>query len=119
MRRAMRVFMVSVVGSAAVVLAPVGPAQAESPTDALVVASVMQAIPSKAGGIAPACIKRYVNNSISAVTLKNKCRKTMRVKVIVKRGKDSPCMKIKRNKSKGWSYISMSTYPLYHKTVVC
>ncbi|MGK5552969.1 hypothetical protein ACSNOI_15255, partial [Actinomadura kijaniata] len=75
-----------------------------------------------ARGTAPACIKRKrwpVPWSRTAIKITNRCGKTMRVKVIVKRGKDSPCRTLRKNKSFTWQFIPPYGSPSYHKTVTC
>ncbi|GHE86201.1 hypothetical protein GCM10018785_62480 [Streptomyces longispororuber] len=64
-------------------------------------------------GTAPACVQRSVSGRSATVT--NKCGRTVRVKVVVKRGPDSRCHALK---NRAWARHS---WPLgsYDKTVTC
>ncbi|MEU2561657.1 hypothetical protein ABZ626_20315 [Streptomyces longispororuber] len=64
-------------------------------------------------GTAPACVQRSVSGRSATVT--NKCGRTVRVKVVVKRGPDSRCHALKH---RAWARHS---WPLgsYDKTVTC
>ncbi|MEV0385805.1 hypothetical protein [Nonomuraea sp. NPDC050643] len=76
---------------------------------------------STAMGTAPACIKRYRIPPWSRVGIyvRNQCGKTMRVKVIVKRGADSPCWTLRNKQRRYWSFIPPHAFPSYQKTVTC
>ncbi|MFI9550345.1 hypothetical protein [Nonomuraea endophytica] len=68
-------------------------------------------------GTAPACVARYVSTVHKAIILRNTCNKKMRVKVIIKRGPDSPCYGMGKGHVRAWKWGT----PLssYDKTVTC
>ncbi|MBB5081610.1 hypothetical protein [Nonomuraea endophytica] len=68
-------------------------------------------------GTAPACVARYVSDFHKAIVLRNTCGKKMWVKVIIKRGPDSPCFGIGKGSVRAWKWGT----PLskYDKTVTC
>ncbi|MEV0381494.1 hypothetical protein [Nonomuraea sp. NPDC050643] len=71
------------------------------------------------GGTAPACVARYAAKPVGTIVLRNKCRKTMRVKVIVKRGPDSPCWTgFRPGQIRVWKWLD-STFARYERTVTC
>ncbi|MFC7814638.1 MULTISPECIES: beta-Ig-H3/fasciclin [unclassified Streptomyces] len=72
-----------------------------------------------AAGTAPACVNRYVTNTPNGfdVNLTNKCGRTMRVKVIVNNGGDSPCYTIYDRRSK--LFIYEGVFGTYDRTVTC
>lgn len=116
-RKTLRVPGILVAGSVVMVLAPGGVAHAKPSKEApgIMVVSA-QVIPAKAGGTAPACVHRRVRHLWVAVT--NKCGKTMRVRVIIKRGKDSPCWRLRPNKKKHW-LPTPKEHAVYQKTITC
>ncbi|MEU9619398.1 MULTISPECIES: beta-Ig-H3/fasciclin [unclassified Streptomyces] len=89
-------------------------------TAALSAAFTVAAAPaSAAGGTAPACIERYVNNDQDgfSVGLYNYCGKTMRVQVIVDYAPDGPCYTIAKDGYKHYRYDGI--LGLYSRTAVC
>ncbi|MFD9948263.1 hypothetical protein ACFWYW_51345 [Nonomuraea sp. NPDC059023] len=68
-------------------------------------------------GTAPACVARYVSQAQKAIILRNTCKKKMWVKVIIKRGPDSPCFGMGKGSIRAWKWGT----PLsgYDKTVTC
>ncbi|GIH80911.1 hypothetical protein [Planobispora longispora] len=70
-----------------------------------------------AAGTAPACVARYVSQASKAIILRNTCKKKMRVKVIIKRGPDSPCFGMGKGSIRAWKWGT--PYSGYDKTVVC
>ncbi|MCP2165800.1 hypothetical protein [Goodfellowiella coeruleoviolacea] len=70
-----------------------------------------------AGGTAPACIARVVDNQADAqyVWVRNECGKTMRIKIIVKGGRDTGCNTLRSGQSREWKL----TWGTYDRTVVC
>ncbi|MFE6555070.1 beta-Ig-H3/fasciclin [Streptomyces sp. NPDC057746] len=72
-----------------------------------------------AGGTAPACITRVVNGTSDgfSVYLDNNCGKTMRVKVVVDSGGDSPCFTMSAGSSRLWYYTGV--FGQYGRTVTC
>ncbi|MEV6056534.1 beta-Ig-H3/fasciclin [Streptomyces sp. NPDC052107] len=72
-----------------------------------------------AGGTAPACIYRMVDGTPDgfSVYLSNNCGKTMRVKVIVDSGGDSPCFTMSAGSDRLWYYTGV--FGQYGRTVTC
>jgi hypothetical protein len=72
-----------------------------------------------AGGTAPACIARVVDGTSDgfSVYLDNNCGKTMRVKVIVDSGGDSPCYSMAAGSSRLWYYHGV--FGQYGRTATC
>ncbi|MEV4889740.1 hypothetical protein AB0K48_10165 [Nonomuraea sp. NPDC055795] len=68
-------------------------------------------------GTAPACVARYVSTFHQTIILRNTCKKKMWVKVIIKRGPDSPCYGMGKGSVRAWKWGT----PLsgYDKTVTC
>ncbi|MFI6539898.1 hypothetical protein ACIBHY_46065 [Nonomuraea sp. NPDC050547] len=68
-------------------------------------------------GTAPACVARYVSTFHKTIILRNTCNKKMWVKVIIKRGPDSPCYGMGKGSVRAWKWGT----PLssYDKTVTC
>ncbi|MFC4009117.1 hypothetical protein ACFOY2_17930 [Nonomuraea purpurea] len=98
----------------AVTGAAVGVLSAASPANAATAQSV-----TTAAGTAPGCVARYVAKPVGTIVLRNKCGKTMRVKVIVKRGPDSPCWTgFRPGQVRVWKWLD-STFASYQKTVTC
>ncbi|HEX4817357.1 MAG TPA: hypothetical protein VFV66_31835 [Nonomuraea sp.] len=82
-------------------------------------ASAAEAGVQAAGGTAPACVARYVAKPVGTIVLRNRCGKTMRVKVIVKRGPDSPCWTgFRAGQVRVWKWLD-SAFASYQKTVTC
>ncbi|MBB2910853.1 hypothetical protein FHS43_002116 [Streptosporangium becharense] len=71
-------------------------------------------VPLAAAGTAPACIKRWVNNSWSA-SARNDCGKNMYVKIIINNGDDSGC----RGLTPGATMTHRHATGSYDKTVTC
>ncbi|WP_329084443.1 MULTISPECIES: hypothetical protein [unclassified Streptosporangium] len=101
-----------VVASATLTLAPAGAAGAAPATAAGAV------VASASAGTAPSCVKRQLIIR-QGVRLTNKCGKTVRVKVLVKRGKDSWCFTMKKNQNKFWAFVPQAAFAKYEKTVTC
>ncbi|HEY9438800.1 MAG TPA: beta-Ig-H3/fasciclin [Streptomyces sp.] len=72
-----------------------------------------------AAGTAPSCIGRYVTGTPNGfdVDLSNNCGSTMRVKVIVDHGGDSPCYTMSNGSRK--LFIYEGVFGTYGRTVVC
>ncbi|AJP05955.1 beta-Ig-H3/fasciclin [Streptomyces cyaneogriseus subsp. noncyanogenus] len=72
-----------------------------------------------AAGTAPSCIGRYVTGTPEGfdVHLTNDCGRTMRVKVIVNNGGDSPCYTMAHGTSK--LFIYEGVFGSYDRTVTC
>ncbi|GAB3957989.1 hypothetical protein [Streptomyces sparsus] len=73
------------------------------------------AAPGKAVG---SCVKTTPHNKAGSYTVQvtNKCKKTVRVKVVMKLGKDHPCTSIKAGKNKFFHSKGLATWK---KTVYC
>lgn len=67
---------------------------------------------------APSCVKTTTFNNASyfTVQVRNKCKKTVKVKVVMKLGKDHPCTTIKAGKVKHFLSKGLGTWK---KTVRC
>lgn len=72
-----------------------------------------------AAGTAPACIDRYVTGTPEGfdVLLTNNCGRTMRVKVIVNNGGDSPCYTMANGSTR--LFIYEGVFGTYDRTVTC
>ncbi|MER5627812.1 MULTISPECIES: hypothetical protein [unclassified Streptosporangium] len=103
-----------VVASAALALAPAGAANAAPATTA----GAGSASASASAGTAPSCVKRQLVIR-QGVMLTNKCGRTMRVKVLVKRGKDSWCFTMKNNQRRFWAFVPQAAFAKYERTVTC
>ncbi|MFI6291101.1 hypothetical protein ACIBEJ_05910 [Nonomuraea sp. NPDC050790] len=68
-------------------------------------------------GTAPACVARYVSPAQAAIVLRNTCKKKMWVKVIIKRGPDSPCFGMGKGSIRAWKWGT--PFSSYDKTVTC
>ncbi|WP_030905351.1 hypothetical protein [Streptosporangium amethystogenes] len=101
-----------VVASAALALAPAGAANAAPATTAGTGPA------SASAGTAPSCVKRQLVIR-QGVRLTNKCGRTMRVKVLVKRGKDSWCFTMKNNQRRFWAFVPQAAFAKYERTVTC
>ncbi|MEU0479144.1 hypothetical protein ABZ260_08185 [Streptosporangium sp. NPDC006013] len=101
-----------VVASAALALTPAGVAGAAPPTTAGAGSA------SASAGTAPSCVKRQLIIR-QGVMLTNKCGRTMRVKVLVKRGKDSWCFTMKNNQRRFWAFVPQAAFAKYERTVTC
>ncbi|MGJ6968430.1 hypothetical protein ACSDR0_41640 [Streptosporangium sp. G11] len=106
-----------VVASAALALAPAGAAGAASATTTATAVTAAGAA-SASAGTAPACVKRQLIIR-QGVALTNKCGRTMRVKVLVKRGKDSWCFTMKNNQRRFWAFVPQAAFAKYERTVTC
>ncbi|GAA2799770.1 hypothetical protein [Saccharopolyspora taberi] len=86
-------------------------------TVALIGAAFAVAPVANAEGTAPACIARVVDNQADAqyVWVRNECGKTMRIKIIVKGGRDTGCNTLRNGQSREWKL----TWGSYDKTVTC
>ncbi|MDP9612782.1 MULTISPECIES: hypothetical protein [Streptomyces] len=82
-------------------------------------AAVAPAASAASGGTAPACITRMVDGTPDGfrVYLSNDCGKTMRVKVIVDSGGDSPCFTMSAGSDRSWYYSGI--FGRYGRTVTC
>lgn len=67
----------------------------------------------------PSCINRYVTGTTNGfdVMLTNKCGKTMRAKVIVNNGGDSPCYTMAAGSTALFHYVGV--FGTYERTVGC
>lgn len=106
----LKISAAAVVVSAALALAPAGAADAAPATTA--------GAGSASAGTAPSCVKRQLIIR-QGVMLTNKCGRTMRVKVLVKRGKDSWCFTMKRNQRRFWAFAPQAAFAKYERTVTC
>jgi hypothetical protein len=72
-----------------------------------------------ATGTAPACVDRYVTGTPEGfdVLLTNNCGRTMRVKVIVDNGGDSPCYTMANGSTRLFTYEGV--FGTYDRTVTC
>ncbi|GAA0820899.1 hypothetical protein ACFQVD_33640 [Streptosporangium amethystogenes subsp. fukuiense] len=108
----LKISAAAVVVSAALALAPAGAADAAPATTAGAGSA------SASAGTAPSCVKRQLIIR-QGVMLTNRCGRTMRVKVLVKRGKDSWCFTMKKNQRRFWAFAPQAAFAKYERTVTC
>lgn len=103
--------LVVTVGGGLVVAAGGSVAQAAAPAAPAPVGS------DRAGGTAPACISRVVDEQSDGqhVFVTNNCGKTMHIKIIVHNAPDTGCNTLGAGKSREW----ILTLGFYDRTVVC
>jgi hypothetical protein len=72
-------------------------------------ATPAQAAPGKA---APRCVKTQTYNTASAFTVqvRNTCKSSVKVKVVMRLGKDSPCKTIKKGQYYYWTNKNLGTW---------
>ncbi|MFE4054561.1 beta-Ig-H3/fasciclin [Streptomyces sp. YIM B13518] len=72
-----------------------------------------------AGGTAPACVSRYVRDSVEGfdVAITNNCTKTMRVQVVVSGDSDSPCYTLSPGEFEAFQYTGI--FGKYERLAVC
>ncbi|GAA3647394.1 hypothetical protein GCM10022224_007800 [Nonomuraea antimicrobica] len=101
-------------------LAPAGTAHAAPAKAAPMTGPMTGAVTSASAsaGTAPSCVHRKLLIR-QGVMLTNKCGKTMKVKVLVKRGKDSWCFTMKNNQRRFWAFVPQAAFAKYEKTVTC
>ncbi|WP_449064209.1 hypothetical protein [Planomonospora algeriensis] len=116
MKRTLKV-SAALTASAVALVASAGAAHAARPVKAPAAAQA----PRAAAGTAPSCVKRQIIGVAGGIAARvsNGCGKAMRVKVLVKRGKDSPCWRMQPNQKKLWIFVPQSSFPKYEKTVTC